>query len=132
MKPRLGLCVASPLMALAANASAGPGDSPLGYSDFGFATRCDDDRARLTRLEEIACSSASLRDQEVRMLNLVDDVRNETKGVDGETGKAIDPMGAQQKAWRDDLARECKDAVCLSVAYAARIAAIHKEWSQGL
>ncbi|MBX8559333.1 hypothetical protein K5D57_06455 [Pseudomonas cichorii] len=66
------------------------------------------------------------------MLALVEDVRSETKGVDGETGKSIDPMGAQQKEWHDALAHACKDAVCLTVAYAARIVAIHKEWSEAL
>ncbi|KQQ55584.1 hypothetical protein ASF84_09580 [Pseudomonas sp. Leaf127] len=131
MKQRLGLCVASTLMALALNASAGTDGIPRGDSDFGFAERCDDN-APLTRLEDIACSSASLRGQEATMLALVDSVRRETKGVDGETGEAVDPMGVQQKVWRDALAGVCKDAACLSVAYAERIAAIHKEWSQGL
>ncbi|MBN6712463.1 hypothetical protein [Pseudomonas capsici] len=133
MKKRIGLCVTSALLlAFTLHANAGADDIPPGYSDFGFAERCDDESAKLTTLEDIACSSTSLRAQETKMLNLVDDVRAETKGVDVETGKALDPMGAQQKKWRDALVRTCKDAVCLSVAYAARIAAIHKEWSEAL
>ncbi|MBX8497187.1 hypothetical protein [Pseudomonas cichorii] len=133
MKKRIGLCVASPLLlAFTLSVSAGNEDIPAGYSNFGFAERCDDESAKLTTLEDIACSSDSLRAQDSKMLALVEDVRSETKGVDGETGKNIDPMGAQQKEWRDALAHACKDAICLTVAYAARIAAIHKEWSEAL
>ncbi|WP_407315368.1 hypothetical protein [Pseudomonas sp. nanlin1] len=133
MKKSLGLFLPSALL-LAVNfhANAGAYDIALGYSDFGYAERCDDESAKLTTLEDIACSSESLRAQDNKMLSLVEDVRAETKGVDGETGKALDPMGAQQKEWRDALAHACNDAACLSVAYAARIAAIHKEWSQAL
>ncbi|MET0611475.1 hypothetical protein [Pseudomonas caspiana] len=133
MKKRISLLVTSALLlAVTCHANAGAEDIPPGYSDFGFAERCDDESAKLTTLEDIACSSESLRAQDNKMLSLVEDVRAETKGVDGETGKALDPMGAQQKEWRNALARACNDAACLSVAYAARIAAIHKEWSEAL
>lgn len=103
-----------------------------GVPGFGFAQRCDKQGAKLDKLETIACASADLKNQEQSMLDLVQAVRDETTGTDGDTGERIDPMGKEQYQWRTALAGKCSDAACLSKAYKARTAQIKKKWADAL
>lgn len=104
-------------------------DGPPGY---GFAQRCDEPGATLSKLETIACNSETLRAQEKNMLDLVQAVSEETAGFDGETGEPINTMAKEQNAWRNAKARMCHDAICLSAAYKARIANIRRTWADAL
>jgi uncharacterized protein len=99
---------------------------------FGFAQRCDGQASALTPLERIACGDPKLRAQEKTMLDLVAAAREETTGMDGDTGARIDPLGKEQYQWRKALEHKCSDAQCLSKAYTARIAQIHKDWADAL
>jgi hypothetical protein len=103
-----------------------------GIPGFGFAQRCDEQPAKLSKLETIACASDDLKTQEQSMLDLVQSVRDESTGTDGDTGERIDPMGKEQYQWRTALAGKCSDAACLSKAYKARTAQIQKKWAEAL
>ncbi|KJZ52968.1 hypothetical protein [Pseudomonas marginalis] len=99
---------------------------------FGFAQRCVEKGVNLKRLEVIACNSQKLRAQEKTMLDIVAAAREETSGVDGETGDIIDPLPKEQDGWRQGVERRCKDALCLSKAYTARISQLREDWWDAL
>jgi|GEM_PF-2571785 len=115
-----------------ANAAGSPAVANAGNDvpdmAFGFAQRCAEDGTRLKPLEVIACRSQKLRVQEKTMLDIVAAVRQETRGVDGETGDIIDPLPAEQDKWRQAVELKCKDAWCLSKAYTARISQLRDDW----
>ncbi|WP_459759107.1 hypothetical protein [Pseudomonas fluorescens] len=95
---------------------------------FGFAHRCHEKGAKLKPLEVMACHSQKLRVQEKTMLDIVAASRAETRGVDAETGDLIDPLPAEQDNWRQGVERRCKETVCLSKAYTARISKLREDW----
>lgn len=99
---------------------------------FGFAQRCHEKGAKLKPLEVMACHSQKLRVQEKTMLDIVAAARAETRGVDAETGDLIDPPPSEQDNWRQGVERRCKETLCLSKAYKARISKLREDWRDTL
>lgn len=117
-----------PLAKAADSPAVADADNNVPDLAFGFAQRCFEGGINLKPLEVIACHSQKLRVQEKTMLDIVVTVREETRGVDGETGDIIDPLPAKQDKWRQAVERKCKDALCLSRAYRARISQLREDW----
>ena len=63
---------------------------------------------------------------------LFDRIVGETRGVDGETGQAIDTFGEDHARWRARVRDSCPDTACLTRAYTARIAQVRRDWSRAL
>ncbi len=80
----------------------------------------------------IVCQDAGLRQLDGELAGLVDRVRRETAGVDGETGRSIDPVAAEQRRWRQATMARCHDAACLNAAYRSRIDAVRTRWAEAL
>jgi uncharacterized protein len=77
-------------------------------------------------IEICADSYLSMLDSE---LNAVfDEAQSETSGIDGETGKRIDPVGAEQKKWIKNIRNKCQNKTCLIRAYETRINEIKMDW----
>lgn len=83
------------IMLVALSATTAPASAEQ-RSPRGFAERCDlaDNRSVL---ERIACEDPALRARDATMLGLVSQVEEETAGFDGETGKPINSIAAEQK-----------------------------------
>lgn len=104
--------------------------APVPDKDYGFAANCGSAGLRLTPLETIVCRNASLREKDAKMIALVREVEAEVSGVDGDSGRPLNPMAPDQKAWRKATQSRCKNADCLSAAYDTRIATIRSKWRQ--
>lgn len=85
-------------------------------------------RARST-VEISVCADPELSRMDSEMNALYREIQAETAGVDGETGRRIDPLAAEQQRW---LGRRnaCADRACLQHAYRERLAQMKREWSQ--
>ena len=80
----------------------------------------------------LICADPGLRTLDTEMRGLIARVRAETSGVDGETGRPIDPIGAEQSRWSRRVAARCHDRACLVTVYRQRIADIRKRWAEAL
>ncbi|QWF17250.1 lysozyme inhibitor LprI family protein [Lysobacter capsici] len=110
----------------------------LGLALFGFALLAgsaqaagfDCKRARTT-VEISICADPGLSRLDSEMNDLYRQIQSETVGVDGETGRRIDPIAAEQQRW---LARRnaCADRACLDRAYRDRLAQMKRDWSEAL
>lgn len=80
----------------------------------------------------LICTHPDLWALDTEMRELVARVRAETTGVDGETGRSIDPISAEQDRWSRRVAARCRDRACLLTAYRQRIVDIRKRWAEAL
>lgn len=82
-----------------------------------------------TQVEKLICADPELSKLDDEMKSIYDQVRSETAGVDGETGKRRDPAGKAQTLWRETVRDVCTDATCLKTAYRAHIAQWRKSYA---
>lgn len=84
-----------------------------------------------TTVEISICADPGLSRLDSEMNELYRQIQSETAGVDGETGRRIDPIAAEQQRW---LARRnaCVDRACLDRAYRDRLAQMKRDWSDAL
>lgn len=80
----------------------------------------------------IICHDAGLRRLDGELAGLIAQVRGETAGVDGETGRTIDPVAVEQRRWRQETIARCHYAACLKAAYRSRIHAVRTRWAAAL
>jgi uncharacterized protein len=80
----------------------------------------------------LICADPDLRRLDTEMRGLIARVRAETSGVDGETGRPTDSIGAEQDRWNHRVAARCRDGACLVTVYRQRIADIRKHWAEAL
>lgn len=85
-------------------------------------------RARST-VEISICADPELSRMDSEMNALYRDLQAETAGIDGETGRRIDPLAAEQQRW---LGRRnaCTDRACLQRAYRERLAQMQRDAAQ--
>jgi uncharacterized protein len=98
---------------------AAPGAAPAA----GFDCKQAD-----TRVEKLICADPGLSRLDNEMARDFEAIRQETGGVDGQTGKASFPFGAEQTRWRASVRDKCRDAACLTAAYEARLAKVRADW----
>lgn len=84
------------------------------------------------RVSQMICSSPELRRLDSQLGALYEQVENETRGVDGETGKVVDPFGEEQELWRVQTRDRCATSSCLKKAYGARIDYVRHHWHDAL
>lgn len=108
-------CAALALLAVAAVSQAA-----------GFDCR----RAR-TQVEKTICADAELSRLDSEMNELYKQIRAETRGVDGDTGRQVDPIAAENARWLAGR-NECRDPACIRDAYQQRIAQMRRDWAQAL
>ncbi|QWP77710.1 DUF1311 domain-containing protein [Lysobacter sp. K5869] len=113
--PAFRACAALALLAAAAASHA-----------VGFDCR----RAR-TQVEKTICADAELSRLDSEMNDLYRQIRAETRGVDGETGRRVDPIAAENARWLEGR-NECHDAACIRDAYQQRIAQMRRDWGDAL
>lgn len=82
-----------------------------------------------THVEKLICANQELSKLDDEMKSLYDQVRSETRGIDGETGQVRDPADKAQKLWRETVRDVCTDAACLKTAYRAHIAEWRKTYA---
>lgn len=80
----------------------------------------------------IICRDAGLRRLDGELAGLIAQARAETAGVDGETGRTIDPVAVEQRRWRQETIARCHDVACLKAAYRSRIHAVRARWAAAL
>ncbi|MDK4724189.1 hypothetical protein PH552_33095 [Rhizobium sp. CNPSo 3968] len=85
-----------------------------------------------SNVEKLICADAGLSRLDGQMNALFDNIRKETAGRDGETGKIIDPVDREQTLWRKTVRDKCRDVTCLTTAYAARLSDMQKNWAEAL
>lgn len=75
------------------------------------------------------CADSELSRMDSEMNALYRELQAETAGIDGETGRRIDPIAAEQQRW---LGRRnaCTDRACLQRAYRERLAQMKREASR--
>ena len=85
-----------------------------------------------TRVEHLICGSAELQQLDVELGRMYDAVESETRGMDGETGKLIDPFGREHQHWLAETRNRCGSQACLAKAYRSRIAYVRRHWAYAL
>jgi uncharacterized protein len=85
-----------------------------------------------TKVEYLICGDQSLSKLDAEMSELYQNIQSETAGVDGATGRVIDPIGAEQKAWRTRVRDRCKTVACLNEMYRKRIQDMKRKWDAAL
>jgi len=88
--------------------------------------------APVGRVSQMICSSRELRRLDSELGALYDQVESETRGVDGDTGKVVDPFGEEQERWRVQTRDRCATESCLKKAYGARIGYVRQHWGDAL
>ncbi|WP_064748129.1 lysozyme inhibitor LprI family protein [Lysobacter antibioticus] len=90
-----------------------------------------DCRHARSAVEQRICASDELSRRDAELNGLYRQIQAETAGIDGASGRRIDPLAAGQAAW---LARRdaCADEACLLRAYDRRIAELRRDWVQAL
>lgn len=90
-----------------------------------------DCRQARSAVERRICASAELSQRDAELDRLYRQIQAETAGVDGASGRRIDPLAAGQAAWLAER-DACADEACLARAYDRRIAALRRDWAQAL
>ncbi|ROU08680.1 DUF1311 domain-containing protein [Lysobacter enzymogenes] len=109
---------------------AGAALALLAVAGLSQAAGFDCRRAR-TQVEKTICADAELSRLDSEMNELYRQIRAETRGVDGETGKQVDPIAAENARWLEGR-NECRDPACIRSAYQQRIAQMRRDWAQAL
>ncbi|WCS23983.1 hypothetical protein LOK46_22960 [Methylobacterium sp. NMS14P] len=104
----------------------------LGVLGVPVAQAAPDCAASRGRVETLICADPALTRLDDELRRLFDRIVDETRGVDGETGRAIDTFGADHARWRAQVRDACPDTACLTRAYTARIAQVRHDWSRAL
>ena len=78
------------------------------------------------------CADPQLVQLDGELSALIERIRAEASGVDGETGKRIDPIGRDQKRWERRERNACKTAACLERAYRLRLQDVRTRWAEAL
>uniref|UniRef100_UPI0005C2996A lysozyme inhibitor LprI family protein n=1 Tax=Burkholderia gladioli TaxID=28095 RepID=UPI0005C2996A len=91
-----------------------------------------DCRYAKSHVEKLICADTELSRLDSKLKDLFVKVQNETSGHDGETGALIDPIGDEQRQWRETVRDRCPDVSCLRKAYDARIRQVQEKWSEVL
>jgi len=102
----------------------------LAVAGLSQAAGFDCRRAR-TQVEKTICADAELSRLDSEMNALYQQIRAETRGVDGETGRQVDPIAAENARWLAGR-NECRDAACIRSAYQQRIAQMRRDWGDAL
>lgn len=84
------------------------------------------------RAEAVICGDTELMRLDAKLGALVQTVRGETSGVDGETGRRVDPLGRDQAIWETRVRDKCRAVPCLKLAYERRIADVRRRWGEAL
>lgn len=109
---------------------AGAALALLAVAGLAQAAGFDCRRARTT-VEKTICADAGLSRLDSEMNALYRQIRAETRGVDGETGRPVDPLAAENARWLEGR-NQCRDAACIRSAYEQRIAQLRRDWAQAL
>jgi uncharacterized protein len=83
-------------------------------------------------VERLVCASPDVQRLDAELGQLYDSIESETRGIDGETGKVIDPFGEEHKHWLLHVRNLCDTDACLATAYQARIAYVRQHWASAL
>ena len=81
-----------------------------------------------TFIDKTICADARLSMLDADLNTVFREAQSEMSGVDGETGKRMDPVGAEQKQWIRKIRNKCQDKICLVNVYEKRIASIKQNW----
>jgi uncharacterized protein len=81
-----------------------------------------------TAVEKMICADEDLSKLDSKLKAVFDEAQSEHIGVDGETGRRIDPVGSDQKNWLNFVRNSCKNSECLKYVYEARISDIQTNW----
>lgn len=84
------------------------------------------------RVDRLVCGSAKVRRLDAELGRLYDLIEGETRGIDGDTGKPVDPFGDEQDRWRRRVRDRCGTEACLARTYTARIADVRRHWADVL
>ncbi|MCD0491068.1 hypothetical protein LQD23_01990 [Chromobacterium violaceum] len=72
-------------------------------------------------VEKMICADAELSALDSELAKRFTAIQDETKGVDGDTGKRLDPYGKDQVRWLKEVRNKCEDALCVRDAYKKRL-----------
>jgi uncharacterized protein len=92
-----------------------------------WAASFDCKKAR-TAVGKMICADEALSILDSKLKDVFDEAQSEHAGVDGETGKRIDPVGSDQKKWIKFVRNACKNESCLKYVYTARISELQEAW----
>jgi uncharacterized protein len=97
--------------------------SPGSASAAGF----DCEKAH-TNVEKLICADPDLSWLDAELAKDFYAIREETWGMNAETGQAFFPFGEDQEHWRMTVRDKCRSTNCLKAAYEARLAKVRKDW----
>lgn len=101
----------------------------LVFAPFGTALAAGFDCAKASsRVEKMICGDPELSRLEEELARDFEAIRQETSGIDAETGKPSFPFGRDQERWRTTVRDECATSACLTEAYRTRLAQVRKDW----
>ncbi|WP_156183748.1 lysozyme inhibitor LprI family protein [Chromobacterium sp. LK1] len=72
-------------------------------------------------VEKMICADAELSSLDSELAKRFTAIQDETKGIDGDTGKRLDPYGKEQARWLKEVRNKCEDALCVRDAYKKRL-----------
>ncbi|MCD4501808.1 lysozyme inhibitor LprI family protein [Chromobacterium vaccinii] len=73
------------------------------------------------KVEKMICADAELSALDSELAKRFTAIQDETKGIDGDTGKRLDPYGKEQVRWLKEVRNKCEDALCVRDAYKRRL-----------
>ncbi len=88
--------------------------------------------AAKSHVEQLVCASPEVSALDRKLAQLFYKVEDETAGIDGETGKPIDPFGEQHRTWVKNVRDRCGSEQCLDDAYRKRIDQVKQQWKDAL
>jgi uncharacterized protein len=91
-----------------------------------------DCRSTKNRIERLICASPKVSALDNQLAQLFDKVENETRGIDGETGKVIDSFGNEHRRWVRRVRNHCSSEKCLQHVYRDRITQVKRQWKDSL
>lgn len=95
----------------------------------GFANAAGFDCTKAASvIEKQICADAYLSRLDYQLSVAFSDAQPSYRGIDGDTGARIDPLGEDQRRWLRDVRNNCQDPVCLQKVYEARIEEIKSKW----
>ena len=83
-----------------------------------------------TSIEKTICADTHLSMLDSQMKQVFDEAQTEHKGINGESGARIDPVGREQKIWLINVRNKCKNSSCIQLTYERRIDEIKQKCLQ--
>lgn len=83
-----------------------------------------------SKIHVLICSDQELLKLDAELNEVFTDVRQERAGVDGETGRRLDPVGKEEWQWILQVRNKCNDVKCLKLAYRKRIGELTSSLNQ--